>query len=100
MDNITLPRDVLMRVINNIETGNPLSASIELKNWLDQASAQHQDAHAVWAFEWCYCVYESGWDVESLHATKSGAYHAMRKALLERLSRTGINWTINCFPFF
>lgn len=38
----------------------------------------------VYAFEWCYCIYESGFCVESLHLTKAGAYRAMRKTLLER----------------
>ena len=38
----------------------------------------------VYAFEWCSCIYESGYTVESLHKTKAGAYKAMRKALLER----------------
>lgn len=38
----------------------------------------------VYAFEWCWCVYESGFEVESLHHTKRGAYLAMRKTLLER----------------
>ena len=28
----------------------------------------------VYAFEWCYCVYEGHYVVESLHATKKGAY--------------------------
>lgn len=38
----------------------------------------------VYAFEWCSCVYESGFSIESLHSTKVGAYKAMRKALQER----------------
>ena len=38
----------------------------------------------VYAFEWCSCIYESGFSVESLHKTKVGAYKAMRKTLLER----------------
>lgn len=38
----------------------------------------------VYAFEWCYCIYESGFGVESLHKTKAGAYKAMRKTLVER----------------
>lgn len=38
----------------------------------------------VYAFEWCSCVYESGFSIESLHTTKAGAYRAMRKALQER----------------
>lgn len=38
----------------------------------------------IYAFEWCSCIYESGFSVESLHKTKAGAYKAMRKTLLER----------------
>ena len=38
----------------------------------------------VYAFEWCFCIYESGFSIESLHLTKAGAYKAMRKVLLER----------------
>lgn len=36
----------------------------------------------VWAFEWCDCVYESGYSVVSLHASCEGAYRAMRAQLL------------------
>jgi len=38
----------------------------------------------VFAFEWCGCVYESGYSVESLHSTKVGAFKAMTKAANER----------------
>lgn len=38
----------------------------------------------VYVFEWCFCIYESGFSIESLHLTKAGAYKAMRKVLLER----------------
>ena len=34
----------------------------------------------IYAVEWCFCSYESGFDVESLHLTKAGAYKAMRKS--------------------
>lgn len=33
----------------------------------------------VYAFEYCYCRYEAGFCVESLHKTKAGAYKAMRE---------------------
>ena len=36
----------------------------------------------VYAFEWCDCVFESAFGVKSLHATKVGAYRAMRAHLL------------------
>lgn len=36
----------------------------------------------VYAFEWCDCVYESAFGVQSLHATKAGAYRAMRANVL------------------
>lgn len=36
----------------------------------------------VWAFEWCNCVYESAFRVESLHLTAVGAYRAMKAKLL------------------
>lgn len=32
----------------------------------------------VHAFEWCDCIYESGFSVVSLHATKEGAYRSMK----------------------
>lgn len=44
----------------------------------------NQKSGVVYAFEWCDCVYESGFSIESLHQTKAGAYRAMRKALVER----------------
>ncbi len=31
------------------------------------------------AFEFAWCVYDSGYDVKSLHKTKRGAYKAMMK---------------------
>lgn len=33
----------------------------------------------VYAFEWCDCVFESAFGVESLHATKAGAWRALRE---------------------
>jgi hypothetical protein len=33
----------------------------------------------VFAYEYCSCVYESGYSIVSLHQTKAGAYKAMRK---------------------
>ena len=38
----------------------------------------------VYAFEWCDCVFESGYSIQSLHATKAGAYKAMKRTLFER----------------
>jgi hypothetical protein len=38
----------------------------------------------VYAVEWCYCIYESGFSAISLHTTLKGAYSAMRKLLLEK----------------
>lgn len=38
----------------------------------------------VYAFEWNDCVYESDFAVVSVHATKRGAYMAMREHLLTR----------------
>lgn len=35
----------------------------------------------VYAFEWCDCVYESAYGVQSLHATKAGAERAMEARL-------------------
>lgn len=34
---------------------------------------------AVFAFEFCYCRFESRFSIESLHSTKAGAYRAMMK---------------------
>lgn len=31
----------------------------------------------VFAFEWCSCIYESGYSTVSLHSTKRGAVKAM-----------------------
>lgn len=31
----------------------------------------------IYAFEWCYCVIESGFSPVSLHTTKRGAFKAM-----------------------
>lgn len=47
----------------------------------------------VYAFEWCSCIYESGYTIESLHATKAGAYRAMKQTLFDRWyeSRWGIS---------
>lgn len=36
----------------------------------------------IFAFEWCYCIFESDFTTMSLHKTKAGAYRAMRKFLL------------------
>jgi len=33
----------------------------------------------VWAFEMCYCEYETGYAVQSLHSTKDKATQAMNK---------------------
>ncbi len=33
----------------------------------------------VWAFEWCPCIHESDFGVESLHTTLAGAYYAMNR---------------------
>ena len=33
----------------------------------------------VFAFEYCYCRFESGFSVISLHGTKAAAYRAMMK---------------------
>ena len=38
----------------------------------------------VYAFEWCDCVHESAYGVESMHTTKVGAYRAMRKYLWDK----------------
>jgi hypothetical protein len=35
----------------------------------------------VYAFEWCDCVYESAFSVVSIHASKLGAYRAMKAKL-------------------
>lgn len=32
---------------------------------------------SVFAFEFCFCRFESGFSIESLHWTKAGAYRAM-----------------------
>jgi hypothetical protein len=32
---------------------------------------------SVFAFEFCFCRFESGFSIESLHSTKAGAYRAM-----------------------
>lgn len=34
---------------------------------------------SVFAFEFCYCRFESGFSIESLHFTKAGAYRAMMR---------------------
>lgn len=39
----------------------------------------------VYAFEWNDCVYESGYEVESLHATREGADAAMEKASKKKI---------------
>ena len=33
----------------------------------------------IFAFEYCHCVYESGFSIVSLHFTKKSAYKAMIK---------------------
>lgn len=38
----------------------------------------------VFAFEYCECVYESAYSVESLHTTKAGAWRALRKKVWEK----------------
>lgn len=38
----------------------------------------------VHAAEYCGCVFESGFEVISLHHTKAGAYKAMRKHLIDQ----------------
>lgn len=35
----------------------------------------------VYAFEYCDCVFESAFGIKSLHATKRGAWEAMRRFL-------------------
>ena len=37
----------------------------------------------VYAFQYCSCIYESAFAVQSLHTTKKGAYLAMRKFLIK-----------------
>jgi hypothetical protein len=32
---------------------------------------------SVFAFEFCFCRFESGFSIESVHLTKAGAYRAM-----------------------
>lgn len=41
----------------------------------------------VYAFEWCSCIYESGFGTMSLHTTRAGAYHAMRHYLVSEWIR-------------
>lgn len=41
------------------------------------AAVMPASASSVFAFEWCSCVYESGFSIISLHATKQGALRAM-----------------------
>lgn len=36
----------------------------------------------VYAFQWCDCIYESGFSTMSLHETYAGAYKTMRKEIL------------------
>ena len=38
----------------------------------------------VYAFEWCGCIFESGFSTVSLHTTKRGAFQAMTRAANER----------------
>ena len=35
----------------------------------------------VYAFEWCSCVYESGYSIVSLHASKDAANASMDRAV-------------------
>jgi len=39
--------------------------------------------NVVYAFEYCSCIFDSDFTVRSLHATKAGAYKAMRADLVE-----------------
>lgn len=41
----------------------------------------------IYAFQWCDSVFESGFEVVSLHASKVGAYRAMRDYLLRECER-------------
>lgn len=38
----------------------------------------------VWIAEWCPCIYESGYQVISVHSSAKGAYKAMKTKLIER----------------
>lgn len=38
---------------------------------------------SIHAFEWCDCIYESGFSVVSLHASKEGAYRAMKAYIFQ-----------------
>jgi hypothetical protein len=38
----------------------------------------------IYAFEYCSCIYESTFGIESLHLTKRGAYKAMRSFILKK----------------
>jgi hypothetical protein len=38
----------------------------------------------IYAFEYCSCIYESTFGIQSLHMTKRGAYKAMRTFILKK----------------
>lgn len=39
----------------------------------------NSNSHKIFAFEYCWCRFESGFSVMTLHTTKLGAYRAMMK---------------------
>lgn len=44
---------------------------------LENDSPVSQGLPSVFAFEWCDCIYESGYCIQSLHTTRKGALKAM-----------------------
>ena len=53
----------------NSETTTPMAVRLE-----------RRVSRCVFAFEWCSCIFESGFSVVSLHTTKRGAFRAMTEA--------------------
>lgn len=51
------------------------------------------DMSNVFAFEWCICIFESGFSLVSLHDTKRGALRAMIAAANLRWQE-GRNWQL------
>ena len=58
--------------------------AVEDKRLRSCALLSNAGLDVVYAFEWCPCIFESAFAIETLHTTKRGAFRAMTEAANSR----------------
>lgn len=76
-----------------MNAANQLNGGVDMPTCMDCGANREEEEHhckgpfqlhplvlrSVFAFEFCFCRFTSGFSVQSLHSTKAGAYRAMMK---------------------